>query len=156
MVRWNGEPKSGVRRGRAPSREMRDLARVKAAELEFDSPEPSAKSFARVGARCWRVDFLRPKGRRCGDFADGLGQVEKMEVLSRSFSLSPVDTVASLDAPSWPWSNTLKSLPNARVPCKLLRFTRGLPMPAASRFMTPSLLFSGLDFGGLLCSLNTG
>jgi hypothetical protein len=52
LVRWNGEPKSGVRRGRAPSREMRDLARVRAAELELDSLDPSVKSFARVGARC--------------------------------------------------------------------------------------------------------
>lgn len=145
-----------MRRGRAPSSEMRDLARVKAAELGPDSLDPSAKSFARVGARCWRVDFLRPKGRRCGDLTEGLGQVEKTEVLSRSFSLSPVEVGVSLAAPSWVCSNTLKSFPKARVPCTLLRFTRGLPMPAASRFMTPSLLFKGLDFGGLPCSLNTG
>lgn len=133
---------------------MRDRARVKEG-LRLDSFVPSAKSFARAGARCCNVDFLSPKGRRCGDCAEGLGHVENPEVLSLSFWLSSADDAEPLAATSFPWSKTLKSEPKAAGPCKLLRFTRGLPMPAASRFITPSLLFKGLDFGGL-CSMKTG
>ena len=154
MLRWKGEPKSGVRRGRAPSREMRDLALVRA-ELELDSllSEPN---LVRPGARCCNVDFLSPKGRRCGDCADGLGQVENPEVLSLSVSFSPPkEGIGSMEGPSGPCSKTLKSAPKESPPCRLRRFTRGLPMLAASRFITPSLLLSGLDFGGL-SSLNTG
>jgi len=51
----------------------------------------------------------------------------------------------------------LKSLPKADEPCKLLRLLlRGLLKLAASKFMTPSLLFKGLDFIGDACSFRAG
>ena len=43
------------------------------------------------------------------------------------------------------WSNMLKSGLNV-PPCKLRRFLDGLPKLAWSKFMIPSLRFSGLDF----------
>lgn len=70
-------------------------------------------------------------------------------------SFSSAESAESLFAPSKPWSKTLKSPPS--VAPKLLRLTlRGLPMLAASRFITPSLRFSGLDFIGDACSCFAG
>ena len=40
-----------------------------------------------------------------------------------------------------------KSVPN-EAPCKLLRLAEGFPKPPCSRFITPSLRLSGLDFAG--------
>ena len=73
-------------------------------------------------------------------------------------SLSPSSSVGpepSYCAPSKLCSKMLKSMLDAL--CKLLRLLlRGLPKLAASRFMTPSLRFSGLDFIGDACSRMMG
>jgi hypothetical protein len=132
MLFRKGVSESVPRRGSAPSSEKRARVRV-AAGLEVASRAASKFGVRRIGpVRCWRVDLLRLCGRRTGELGGGIE-------LSRSSCSTEVPCAPST------FSKMLKSV--ALGECRLLRFElRGLPNPAVSRFITPSLRFSGLDF----------
>lgn len=145
---------SGLRRGSAPSNENLDRARVSEGLITESRIESANRFFRPEPARCDNVVFRRLNGRLCGEL--GGGPMFQVKVDAFSFSLSSSgDTEGSYWPPSKLCSKMLKSMLEAL--CKLLRLLlRGLPRLAASRFMTPSLRFSGLDFMGDACSRSKG
>lgn len=99
------------------------------------------------------VDLRRLGNLLHGERVDGAGHVDEEKEMPLSLNASPSSLVCCVCVEvSCVCSKTLKSLLSEEVPCKLLRFALGDPKLEASRFITPSLLFSGLDFAGELLS----
>ena len=144
---------SGLRSGKAPSSDILDLARLSDG-LMTESRIESAKRILRPDPARWEsVDLRKLNGRRCGELGGGAVQL-KVDT-EPSLSSSSGDCGESLLAPSKLCSKMLNS--TLVAPCKLRRLLlRGLPRLAASRFITPSLRLSGLDFIGDACSRITG
>lgn len=113
---------------------------ISIAGLDFETPGFSW--------RCCNVVLRRDevlRGR--GENIDNRSGLAEDSVLERSSLL--LDSLGLWEVASW--SKISKSVPNEE-PCKLLRLAEGFPNPPWSRFITPSLRLSGLDFAGCAAS----
>lgn len=135
------------------SRDMRFRVFEAAAPGNANSPSKAGRARGVLVCRWDKVDFLNDRLFRSGVSIWGMGDENE-----KAFAAPPSNDSrcsSSDDRGAGVWAKISKSAPSEAVPCKLLRFATGLPRPAVSKFMIPSLRLSGLDFAGIAAALRS-